>query len=339
MGLESFRKPRIWTATRSIASVGDSRLYGPACAGVQMIEMHIWYVLLTGQYAYKIKKTVRLPFLDFSTLEARRFYCERELELNRRAAPSIYLEVVPITGTADAPRIGGGGAAIEYAVKMTEFPPGSDCSPPCWRADALTCRACRLAGGGGCGVPSLRRPGAMWALALATGQQILELALENFTEIDPVLEDERDRRALADAAPLDRARARRARDDLFADRQRLGFVRECHGDLHLGNIALVDGTVAIFDCIEFNDEMRWSDVMADVAFLAMDLEDRGRPDCAARFLNGYLELSGDYDGVQVLRFYVVYRALVRAKIACLRAEPDQRGRDPAAPRSPNTVTT
>ena len=98
-----------------------------------------------------------------------------------------------------------------------------------------------------------------------------------------------------------------------------GFVRECHGDLHLGNIALVDGEVTTFDCIEFNDDMRWSDVMADVAFLVMDLEDRGRPDLAARFLNAYLEQTGDYDGVRALRFYVVYRAMVRAKVAYLRA--------------------
>src|SRR5207344_1871655 len=98
-----------------------------------------------------------------------------------------------------------------------------------------------------------------------------------------------------------------------------GFVRECHGDLHLGNIALVDGLVTIFDCIEFNDAMRWSDVMADVAFLVMDLHDHGRADCASRFLNAYLEWTGDYDGLRVLRFYVAYRAMVRAKVACMRS--------------------
>jgi len=115
----------------------------------------------------------------------------------------------------------------------------------------------------------------------------------------------------------EREHTQRARQ--LAERQRRGFVRECHGDLHLGNIALVDGNVTIFDCIEFNEDMRWSDVMADVAFLVMDLQDRGRPEFAARFLNAYLERTGDYDGIQVLRFYIVYRAMVRAKVAYMRA--------------------
>jgi predicted kinase len=104
----------------------------------------------------------------------------------------------------------------------------------------------------------------------------------------------------------------------FAARRRNGFVRECHGDLHLGNIALIDDRMTLFDCIEFNASMRWTDVMSDVAFLVMDLRDRGRPDLAARFLSAYLDITGDYEGLGVLRFYFVYRAIVRAKVACLR---------------------
>ena len=167
--------------------------------------------------------------------------------------------------------------------------------------------------------------------------EILDLAIENFTEIEPLLEHDADRRAAADLRRWTE-REHAARATLFSERQRSGFVRECHGDLHLGNIALVDGLVTIFDCIEFNEDMRWSDVMADVAFLVMDLRDRGRPDLASRFLSGYLERTGDYDGVQILRFYVVYRAMVRAKVACMRAsqidEPP-----PGPPRSRNTGST
>jgi len=96
-------------------------------------------------------------------------------------------------------------------------------------------------------------------------------------------------------------------------RRREGFVRECHGDLHLGNIAVVDGRVAIFDCIDFNPRMRWNDLMGEVAFLAMDLEYRGRADLADRFVNRYMEATGDYAGAAVLRFFVVYRAMVRAR--------------------------
>lgn len=301
---------------RLIRSLSDAALYGPWCAEVRVIETHISYVLLTGAFAYKIKKAVDLGFLDFTTLDARRFYCKRELELNRRLASSIYLEVVAITGTVDSPRLGGDGPALEYAVKMREFP-----------QDGLLTRVLARGALTAAHVDSLAATVAAFHTSSArapsdsrfgSAKKILELAVENFAEIDPLLEGDSDRR---EAAALRRwtEREHAARSALFIKRQRDGFIRECHGDLHLGNIALVDGHVTIFDCIEFNDDMRWSDVMADVGFLVMDLQDRGRPDFAARFLNTYLERTGDYGGLEILRFYIVYRAMVRAKVACMRA--------------------
>jgi uncharacterized protein len=310
---------------RLIGSLRNPALYGPLCTGVRVIETHISYVLLTGRYAYKIKKAVSLPFLDFTTLAARQFYCVRELELNRRLAPSIYLDVVPIAGTVADPRIGGNGPAIEYAVKMIEFPQDALLTAALARGELTPAHVDALAAT----LAAFHASAAVAPAAsrFASAPAILELAVENFTEIEPLLEHDSDRRELT-ALRRWTEREHAARASLFADRQRLGFVRECHGDLHLGNIALVDGKVTIFDCIEFNDDMRWSDVMADVAFLTMDLRDRGRADFAARFLNAYLELTGDYAGVQVLRFYVVYRAMVRAKIAYVRAsqtnDPDAR---------------
>jgi aminoglycoside phosphotransferase family enzyme/predicted kinase len=291
-------------------------LYGPGCTAVRVVETHISYVLLTGRHAYKIKRAVDLGFLDFTSLAARHFYCDRELELNRRFAPAIYLDVVAVTGAIDAPRIGGDGPAIEYAVKMREFPQDA----------LLTCVLARKALTAG-HIDTLASvvaafhtsaPRADPGSRFGSTREILDLAIENFTEIEPLLERDSDRRAAADLRRWTE-REHAARATLFSERQRSGFVRECHGDLHLGNIALVDGIVTIFDCIEFNEDMRWSDVMADVAFLVMDLRDRGRPDLASRFLSGYLERTGDYDGVQILRFYVVYRAMVRAKVACMRA--------------------
>jgi aminoglycoside phosphotransferase family enzyme len=301
---------------RLIRSLSDATLYGPSCTEVRVIETHISYVLLTGSFAYKIKKAVDLGFLDFTTLDARRFYCERELELNRRLAPTIYLEVVAITGTVDAPRLGGDGPALEYAVKMREFP-----------QDGLLTRVLSRGALTAAYVDTLAATVAAFHTASArapsgsrvgSASKILELAVENFAEIDPLLEEDGDRR---EATMLRRwtEREHASRSALFTKRQRDGFIRECHGDLHLGNIALVDGNVTIFDCIEFNDDMRWSDVMADVGFLVMDLQDRGRPGFAARFLNAYLERTGDYGGLEILRFYIVYRAMVRAKVACMRA--------------------
>jgi uncharacterized protein len=301
---------------RLLESLSEPALYGPSCTGVRLVETHISYVLLTGRYAYKIKKAVKLPFLDFTTLPARHFYCLRELELNRRLAPSIYLEVVAIAGTVDAPSIGGDGPAIEYAVKMTEFPQAALLTAVLARGALTTAHIDALAATvAGFHASS---PAAPAGSRSGSPAAILELAIENFTETEPLLENDADRREVA-ALRRWTEREHTLRVRAFAGRQRLGFIRECHGDLHLGNIALVDGNVTIFDCIEFNDEMRWSDVMADVAFLTMDSRDRGRADFAARFLNAYLERTGDYDGLPVLRFYVVYRAMVRAKIACLRA--------------------
>jgi uncharacterized protein len=306
--------------TRLVRALTDPRLHGPSCTGVQVIETHISYVLLAGQCAYKIKKAVNLGFLDFTTLAARHFYCEQELELNRRLAPSIYLQVVAITGTPDAPQLDGEEPAIEYAVKMREFPQAGLLTRVLDRGE-LTAKH----------IDALASTVAAFHLASAKASSdsrfgspagIRDLAVENFDEIEPLLETAADRRVVA-ALRQWTEREHAVRAAAFADRRRRGFVRECHGDLHLGNIALVDGRVTIFDCIEFNEDMRWSDVMADVAFLVMDLEDRGRSDFAFRFLNLYLELTGDYDGVQVLRFYVVYRAMVRAKVACMRVRQTQ----------------
>ena len=312
--------------TRLVRALANPALYDPACTAVRILETHISYVLLTGRYAYKIKKAVSLGFLDFTTLAARHFYCERELQLNRRVAPTIYLDVLPITGTPDTPTLGGDGPPLEYAVKMAEFP-----------QDALLTRVLARGELTAAHVETLAAQVAAFHLSAAkadanvragSADEILALAVENFIEIEPLFDHDIDRR---DVAALRRwtEREHTRRAALFAGRRQHGFVRECHGDLHLGNIALIDGALTIFDCIEFNDDMRWGDVMGDVAFLVMDLQDRGRADFASRFLNTYLEATGDYAGVQVLRFYVVYRAMVRAKVACMRAnqtsQPDAHG--------------
>jgi aminoglycoside phosphotransferase family enzyme/predicted kinase len=279
------------------------------------IETHISYVLLTGECAYKIKKAVRFEFLDFSTLALRHFFCTEELRLNRRLAPSIYLDVVPITGTIDTPVIGGDGPAIEWAVKMRQFDQAGLLSRVIER-DELTSS----------GVDALavevaafhaRTARAADDLQYAMPAHVLQFARDNFTGMRPAVLNAHDRASLEHLHAWTEREGERCAA-AFAARRRDGFVRECHGDLHLGNVAIVDGQTTLFDCIEFNPSMRWSDGMSDVAFLVMDLRNRNRPDLAARFLNTYLEATSDYDGLAVLPFYIVYRALVRAKIASLR---------------------
>jgi aminoglycoside phosphotransferase family enzyme/predicted kinase len=293
-----------------------ARSAGAQSAPARVLQTHISYVLLTGAHAYKIKKAVAFAFLDFRTLAARRHFCEEELRLNRRLAPELYLDVVPITGSVDAPVLGGEGAALEYAVKMREFPQDALASALLARGeldagdiDALAARVAAFHAA----IDSGPSPG------FGTPDAILHLAQRNFAEIDPLLAAGDSERHELDALRAWTAREHDRRHAAFERRYEQGFIRECHGDLHLGNIARIDGKVVIFDCIEFNDEMRWIDVMSEIAFTVMDLEDRGRADLAHRFLNTYLETTGDYAGLAVLPFYLAYRALVRAKVALLRA--------------------
>jgi aminoglycoside phosphotransferase family enzyme/predicted kinase len=308
---------RLAVQARLVSALRDAAISGAEGRRVELIETHISYVLLTGQFAYKIKKAVELGFLDFRSLAARRFDCEEELRLNRRLAPTLYLDVVEITGSVDAPIFGGTGPIIEYAVKMREFPQEALASRALVRGELSAADIDALAAK----VAAFHRTACVATIGGPFGapENVLRAALENFRQIRPLLDTS------AEVADLDALAAWTERQHAacatsMALRRGEGFVRECHGDLHLGNIAFFDGELTIFDCIEFNEGMRWIDVMSDVAFAAMDLRDRGRPDLSHRFLNAYLEVTGDYDGLSVLRFYLVYRAMVRAKISRLRAE-------------------
>jgi aminoglycoside phosphotransferase family enzyme/predicted kinase len=284
---------------------------------VELIETHISWVLLAGDYAYKLKKPVDLGFLDFTTLEKRHHYCLEELRLNRRLAPDIYLDVVPIGGTAETPKVGRTEPLLEWAVKMRRFP-----------QETLLSHVLEQGGLTSAHIDAVARQIAdfhrLAAIArsdspFSTPDGVRRPVEQNFRQIGPRLRRPEDREKLeALAAWSDTEHA--ARWDDFAARKADGFIRECHGDMHLGNMALLEGRVTVFDCIEFNDSLRWIDVMSEAAFLAMDLEDRGRRDFARRFLNAYLELTGDYRGLAVLRYYLVYRALVRAKVAAIRAD-------------------
>ena len=299
-----------------VSALRDARRYPHPAGPIEVIETHISYVLLSGAYAYKIKKAVALGFLDFSTLARRRHYCEEELRLNRRLAEDLYLAVVPITGSHDAPCLAGEGAAIEYAVQMTRFPQDAlldrklatgslSATPIDQLADQLTGFHGRVERAS----PASRfgTPDAVWA-AMA----------QNFVQLTELLPPTAGKARLAELEVWSRERFGEL-TGLLASRLRDGWVRECHGDLHLGNIVLIGEKLRIFDCIEFDPQLRWIDVLNEIAFLTMDLEERGRADYAYRLLNRYLEATGDYSALELLAFYGVYRALVRAKVAAIRA--------------------
>lgn len=278
----------------------------------QLLETHISWVLLAGDYAWKIKKPVDFGFLDFSSLDKRRFYCEEELRLNGRLAPNIYLEVVPVCGTLDAPRLGGEGEPLDYAVKMRRFDQSGLLSN---RLPLLT--------------PELMDELA--DLAADFHQQIqvcgkdcefgspaavLAPMLDNFSTIRGLGQPPEVLGQLEQIEAWTRATAE-ALTPVLQARKDNGFIRECHGDMHLGNITIIDEQAVIFDGIEFNPELRWIDTMNEVAFLLMDLREKQLPQLAWHFLNRYLQATGDYPGLALCSLYQAYRAMVRAKVAAL----------------------
>jgi aminoglycoside phosphotransferase family enzyme/predicted kinase len=303
-----------------IQALLDPRCYPHPVDSVRAIETHISWLLLTGRYAYKIKKPLTLDFLDFGSLERRLYYCREELRLNKRFAPKLYLDVVPIVGDEREPRVEGTGVAFEYAVKMREFEQDSlldhRLAAGLLDADAID------ALGDTCARIHAAAPPAPVGASFGDPSTLLPPALDNFATIGRVLVRDDLRTGTTSLRRWTKSEHARLTPQ-FAARKAGGHIRECHGDLHLGNIALIDGAPVLFDCIEFNDAFRWIDVMSEMAFTVMDLHARGRPDLGWRLLNRYLEESGDYAGVTVLRFYLVYRALVRAKIDCIRAAQTQ----------------
>jgi aminoglycoside phosphotransferase family enzyme/predicted kinase len=284
---------------------------------IRLLETHISWVLLTGRYAYKIKKPVSFAFLDFSTLAQRHFFCQEEMRLNRRLAANVYLEVVPITGTPEHPQFGGAGQVIEYAVKMMQFPEGELFSDRAQCGQLSTGTVDRLAQIIADFHATIARADA--GSPYGDSASIRHWFVENFDGIRPLLNNDRQLQQLADIQSWGDDEWRQ-KAGLMQSRKQRGYVRECHGDLHLNNITLIDGQPVLFDCIEFNPELRWIDVINEVAFLVLDLLHFGCDGDAYRVLNRYLQLTGDYGGLGVLRYYLVYRALVRAKLALLRMQ-------------------
>lgn len=293
--------------------------------GIELVETHISWVLLTGDFAYKIKKPVALSFLDFRDLARRRFFCEEEVRLNRFWAPELYLGVSRISMRDGQPRVGGNGPAVEYAVRMRQF-------DQALRLDHQL-EAGRLTGDDvlelAAEIAARHRAAEQAGPAARLLRVTQRLMWDNFHDLGGEMPDERLetlRRWTRES--LDRHHA------LLRERCSGGYFRECHGDLHLGNIVRLTGGIRAFDCIEFSEELRRIDIVADYGFLVMDLEARGRTDLAYAFVNRYLEITGDYRGVPLLPLYVVYRCLVRAKVAAIR----RRERDTGEDRAEDTAT-
>lgn len=296
-----------------VRALADARR--SAGEATELIETHISSVLLAGAFAYKLKKPLDLGFLDFRALADREHYCHEEIRLNRRLAPSIYLDVVAITGSPAAPAIGGDGPPIDFAVRMHRFDQDAmltrfaadDALDPAW-FEALAER-----------VADFHAAAASVAADAPFGavERIAGPMRDNVTHLRGPIESA-ERRVQLDriGAWTDRELERLA--PVLARRRGEGHVRECHGDMHLGNMVLVDGAIEVFDGIEFNEDFRWIDVQSEIAFLTMDLDHRSAGALGWRFLNAYLARSGDYEGLSIHRLYQTYRAMVRAKVDGIR---------------------
>jgi aminoglycoside phosphotransferase family enzyme/predicted kinase len=299
-----------------IAALLDPRRYPGAVQQVDLVQTHISWVLLAGDFAYKIKKPLKLPFLDFSTLALRQLRCEDELRLNQRFAPDIYLEVVGIFNTPEDPRLEGTGAPIDYAVKMRRFDEAARLDRVCARGELQPQHLSDLAAT----LTAFHEAAASAPASSRFGSppQIAAQAQDNFDDLASVLPDA-DWPARLSALQCWTQDQMAQLTPVMLARQHSGRVRECHGDLHLANLVLLDGRMRLFDCIEFNEDLRWMDVASELAFTYIDLLAHGQPGLAGWFVNECLSASGDYGAAQVLRFYAVYRALVRAKVAGIRA--------------------
>jgi aminoglycoside phosphotransferase family enzyme/predicted kinase len=333
-----------------ITALLDPRCYPHPAEQVDLVETHASWLLMAGEFAYKIKKPITLPFLDYGTLARRETCCRDELVLNRRLAPDLYLDVVAIGGTPGQPRFGG-LPAIEWGVRMRRFDEQGRLDRVAARGELTPRHLSQLAAT----LCAFWEAAAVAAPATRFGapEQVLAAARENFSELRQLMPPADQPQIEQLAIWTEDEFARRAAD--FAARKAGGRVREGHGDLHLGNLALIDGHVTPFDCIEFNEDFRWNDTASEIAFVWIDLLDHRRRGLAAWLLNAWLEVGGDFQALAVLRFYAVYRAMVRAKIAALRARQEdaadkladldsartylQLGRQIAAPPAPTLVIT
>lgn len=295
-------------------------LRNPACYPhpvdtVEVLETHISWVLLAGEFAYKLKKNVNFGFLDFSSLDKRKHCCDEELRLNQRQAGDLYLEVIAIVGAIARPHLGGEGEALEYAVKMRRFDQSSLLDQRLQMGEITPADMNTLAHTLAAFHHSIDRADAHSTFGRAA--DIERYTLENIAVVGPRLKNPADLKRLAGYSRwLEDHHSRLT--PLFEARRQQGFVRECHGDLHLGNITFSGGHFHFFDCIEFNADLRWVDIVSELAFLAMDLEARGHADFSRQLINHYFEVTGDYSGAALLPYYLAYRAMVRAKVAMLR---------------------
>ncbi len=298
-----------------VKALQNPAAYPHTVENIELVETHISLVFLTGPYAYKVKKAVNLGFLDFSTLANRKRFCREELRLNRRLCPDLYLDVVAVTEEAGRIMIGSKGKILEYAVKMVQFDRRMELDILLKQNRITKEHIDQISSS----VADFHRsiPAVEPDSPYGRPDILVKPIRDNFTEAERLNRDNREAEQLATLKAWTESEFIRL-TPLFLSRKASGRIKECHGDMHTGNMVLWNNRVMIFDCIEFNPYLSKIDVISEIAFLVMDLEHSGYALYAARFLNTYLSLTGDYDSLALLGFYKTYRAMVRAKVTAIR---------------------
>ncbi len=283
---------------------------------IQLVQTQMSFIFLTGEYVYKVKKPVDLGYLDYTTLEKRRFFCYQELELNRRLCPDAYLDVVAITRDKEGMHIEGKGRAIEYAVKMRQLPQRRMMDALLVQNQVTSEMVTRVADK----LADFHQKAETNSRIAAFGKLdvIRQNTDENFSQTEkyidisiPRSQYERIKKYTNDFIHNNSA--------LFAKRVNENRIKDCHGDLHAAHVCFIDG-ICIYDCIEFNDRFRYCDVASEIAFLAMDLDRYQRADLSKHLVNTYVKLSHDVELVKLLNFYKCYRAYVRAKVESFKLD-------------------
>ena len=291
----------------------DPKAYPDTSSGVEMVQTQMSFVFLAGDYVYKVKKPVNLGYLDYTTLEKRHFYCQREVELNQRLCPDTYLGVVPITRDKGDILLEGKGEVIEYAVKMRHLPQEAMLNVLLANNQVSVAMVTRV------------------AQRLVEFHQKAEI-ISGFGDIDTITQNTEENfdqtiQYIGNTISQEKYRHIRAYTKSFIEnnvplfRRRLadGKIRDCHGDLHAAHICFTNG-ICIYDCIEFNDRFRYCDIAAEVAFLAMDLDHYEQTDLSRSFVDAYVAFSQDKELLKLLNFYKCYFAYVRGKVESFKLD-------------------
>lgn len=305
------------TLPEHLSGLLDAAAYPHPVRQVELVQTHISWVLLTGEYAYKLKRPIHYPFLDMRDGARRLALCREELRLNRRFAAALYLELCPVVRRDGVARMGGAGEVIEHAVRMRQFPREVELDR-LLQAGRIEPAELRAFGGALAGIHAAL-PRAAVETAWGTADTVRAAITTNLQQAATL---EAQRCGTRDIEAL-RAVVEARLDELapwLAARRAGGHVRECHGDLHSGNVVRWAGVLQAFDCLEFDPALRWIDVAQEIAFLCADLAARGAAAHAHAFLGGYLAQGGDYAACRGLALYRAHCALVRAKVAALAAD-------------------